>query len=56
MNDIASIKKMRPLEPAGSRGAATVVLVALFAALTGFAALETVGDFAVFRVEGNRKF
>src|SRR5271165_3385008 len=48
---------MRPLEPAGSGGAATAVLAAvLFAALTGLAALETLADFAVFRVEGKLQF
>jgi hypothetical protein len=52
MNDIASIKKMRPFEPFGSAGAATVC----FAALRGLAALETVGDFAVFLVERKKRF
>jgi hypothetical protein len=57
MNDIASIRKMRPFEPAGSGGAVTAGLAALvFSALAGFAALETVADFAVLRVEGKGKF
>lgn len=44
---------MRPLDPAGSGGEATAGLGAeLFTALTGLAALETVADFAVLRVEG----
>jgi hypothetical protein len=52
MNDIASIKKMRPFEPFGSAGAATVC----FVALRGLAAPETVDDFAVFLVEGKKRF
>jgi len=43
---------MRPLESFGSGGATTAV----FAALAGLAALETVGDFGVFFVEGKKKF
>jgi hypothetical protein len=43
---------MRPLDPAGSGGTATVAL----AAVAGLAALETVADFGVFFVEGKRKF
>jgi len=57
MNDIASTRKMRPFAPAGSGGAPTGGLEGvLFAALTGLAALETVADFAVFRVEGKSEF
>jgi len=52
MKDIASMRKMRPLEPLGSGGVGT----ADFAAFTGLAALETVGDFGVFFVEGKRRF
>ena|SRR5271166_7048896 len=48
---------MRPLEPAGSGGAATVDFGAAFlAALTGLAALDSVADFAVLRVEGKLQF
>jgi len=48
---------MRPFAPAGSGGAPTGGLEGvLFAALTGLAALETVADFAVFRVEGKSEF
>ena len=48
---------MRPLEPAGSGGAVIAGLAAvLFAALTGLAALDSVADFAVFRVEGKVQF
>ena len=44
---------MRPFEPAGSGGEATAGFMALlFTALAGLAALETVADFAVLRVEG----
>lgn len=44
---------MRPFEPAGSGGEATAGLAAaLFTALADLAALETVADFAVLRVEG----
>ena len=57
MNDIASIRKMRPLEPAGSGGTTMVDFAgALFTALAGLAALETVADFAVLRVEGKSEF
>jgi hypothetical protein len=57
MNDIASIRKMRPFDPDGSGGVATAGLAAeLFAALTGLAALGTVADFAVLRVEGKNQF
>lgn len=57
MKPIVSIRKMRPLEPAGSGGTTTAGLpAALFTAATGLAALETVADFAVLRVEGNREF
>lgn len=52
MNDIASIRYMRPLEPSGSAGTARVVFAAAGAALTGLAALETVADFEVFLTEG----
>ena len=53
MNDIASIRKMRPFDPAGSAGTITADLpAALLTAATGLAALETVADFAVLRVEG----
>jgi hypothetical protein len=48
---------MRPLEPAGSGGAATAGLGTVpSAALPGFAALETAAGFAVFRVEGKLQF
>src|SRR5271166_247293 len=48
---------MRPLEPAGSGGTATAGLVELLlAALTGLAALDTVADLAVLRVEGKLQF
>jgi hypothetical protein len=50
MNDIVSIRKMRPLEPAGSAGTERDGL----AAEAGLAALETVADFEVFFVEGKR--
>jgi hypothetical protein len=43
---------MRPFDPAGSAGTATVAL----AAVAGFAALDTAADFGVFLVEGKRKF
>ena len=57
MNDIASIRNMRPFEPAGSGGAVTAAAAApLLTAATGLAALETVPDFAIFFVEGKRKF
>lgn len=46
------MRKMRPLEPFGSGGVGT----ADFAAFTGLAALETVGDSGVFFVEGKRRF
>lgn len=53
MKDIASMRKMRPFDPAGSAGTVITDFAAvLFAALTGLAALETVADFAVFLVEG----
>ena len=39
---------MRPFDPVGSAGTAMVA----FAAVAGFAALETVADFGVLRVEG----
>ncbi|MGB9256496.1 MAG: hypothetical protein WCC25_16785, partial [Candidatus Korobacteraceae bacterium] len=43
MKPIVSIRKMRPLEPAGSAGTVMTDFAAvLFAALTGLAALETV--------------
>ena len=48
---------MRPLDPAGSAGTEMAVLgEALFTALAGLAALETVADFAVLRVEGKLRF
>jgi hypothetical protein len=44
---------MRPFDPLGSAGTITDVFgAALFTALAGLAALETVADFAVFFVEG----
>jgi hypothetical protein len=43
---------MRPFEPGASAGTVT----GGFAALTGLAALDTVGDFGVFLVEGKSKF
>jgi hypothetical protein len=50
---MVSMRKMRPLEPAGSGGAATVDFAGvLLAALAGLAALETVADFGVFFVDG----
>jgi hypothetical protein len=56
MNDIASMRNIRPFEPGGSAGTATADAAALFAAATGLAVLETVADFAVILVEGKRKF
>src|SRR5271165_1222592 len=48
---------MRPLEPAGSGGAATAPLGASPSeAFTGLAALDSVADFAVLRVEGKLQF
>lgn len=49
---------MSPLEPECSAGTAIVVFAADddATALAGLAALETVGDFGVFFVEGKRKF
>jgi len=51
MNDIASIKKTGPLEPFGADAATAAV-----AAFAGLAVAETVGDFVVFFVEGNKRF
>jgi hypothetical protein len=49
MNDIASIRKMGPLEPCGL----SVASDAFGAPLTGFAAVD---DFGVFFVEGKKRF
>lgn len=48
---------MRPFEPVGSGGSTTADFVATaFTALAGLAALETLADFAVLRVEGKPEF
>jgi hypothetical protein len=53
MNDMVSIRKMRPLEPACSAGVTMVEFEADdLAALAGLAALETGADFGVFFVDG----
>jgi hypothetical protein len=52
MNDIASMRKTGPLEPWGLYGPA----LDFSTAPIGLAALETVGDFGDFFVEGKRKF
>ena len=53
MNDMVSMRNMRPLEPACSAGVTMVEFAGdTLAALAGLAALETVADFGVFFVDG----
>jgi hypothetical protein len=57
MNDIASIRKIRPFAPVGAEGALTAGRPAvLLSALAALEAREAVTDFAVFRVKGKNKF